>query len=76
MINYLQIKTIQIAVMVIFVRDIFYENDKYYSQVFLDECLYKIQKCYVTIELTFQKELISIKQVHPKCVIFVIIGIS
>ena len=76
MINYLQIKTIQIVVMVIFVRDTFYENDKYYSQVFLDECLYKIQKCYVTIELTFQRELISIKQVHPKSVIFVIIGIS
>ena len=33
-------------------------------------------RCYVTIELTFQKELISIKQVHPKSVIFVIIGIS
>ena len=35
-------KTIEIPVMVIVVRAIFYENNKYYPQVFLDECLYKI----------------------------------
>ena len=35
-------KTIEIPVMVIVVRVIFYENNKYYPQVFLDECLYKI----------------------------------
>ena len=35
-------KTIEIHVMVIVVRAIFYENNKYYQQVFLDECLYKI----------------------------------
>ena len=35
-------KMIEIPVMVIVVRAIFYENNKYYPQVFLDECLYEI----------------------------------
>ena len=35
-------KTIEIPSMTIVVRVIFYENKKYYLQVFLDECLYKI----------------------------------
>ena len=34
-------KMIEIPVMVIVVRAIFYENNKYYPQVFLDERLYK-----------------------------------
>ena len=33
---------IEIPVMTIVVRAIFYENNKYYAQVFLDECLYEI----------------------------------
>ena len=32
-------------------------------------------KCYVSLELTFLKELMLIKQVHQKSVIFVTIGI-
>ena len=35
-------KTIEIPVMVIIVRDIFYKNNKYYPQVFLDERLYDV----------------------------------
>ena len=35
-------KTIKIPTMTIVVRTIFLENDKYYPQVFLDECLYEI----------------------------------
>ena len=35
-------KMIEIPVMVIVVRAAFYGNNKYYLQVFLDECLYKI----------------------------------
>ena len=35
-------KAIEIPSMVIVVRAIVYENNKYYSQVFLDKCLYKI----------------------------------
>ena len=34
-------KTIEIPIMIIVARDSFHENKKYYSQVFLDECLYK-----------------------------------
>ena len=34
-------KTIEIPSMVIVVIAIFYENNKYYPKVFLDECLYK-----------------------------------
>ena len=35
-------KTIEIPVMVIVVKAMFDGNNKYYPQVFLDECLYKI----------------------------------
>ena len=40
--NKIRYKTIEIPVMVIVVRAIFYENNKYYPQVFLDECLCKL----------------------------------
>ena len=33
-------KTIEINTIAIVVRTIFYENNKYYPQVFLDECLF------------------------------------
>ena len=35
-------KTREISVMIILVRAIFYGNNKYYTQVFLDECLYEL----------------------------------
>ena len=35
-------KTIEIPSMIIVVRAVFYENIKYYQQVFLHECLYKL----------------------------------
>ena len=35
-------KTIEIPTMTIVVRAIFLENDKFYPQVFLDECLCKL----------------------------------
>ena len=35
-------KTIEIPTITIVVRTIFVENNKYYPQVFLDECLYKV----------------------------------
>ena len=34
-------KTIEIPTVTIMARAIFNENNKYYRQVFLDECLYK-----------------------------------
>ena len=35
-------KTIEIPTMTIVVRAVFHENNKYYPQVFLDECLYEL----------------------------------
>ena len=35
-------KTIEIPNMIIVVRAVFFENNKYYLQVFLDECLNKL----------------------------------
>ena len=35
-------KTIEFPSITIVVRAIFYESNKYYAQVFLDECLYKL----------------------------------
>ena len=35
-------KMIEIPSMIIVVRAVFHENNKYYPQVFLDECLYKL----------------------------------
>ena len=38
----LHLNKTKIPIMMIAVRTIFYENSKYYPQVFLDECLHKI----------------------------------
>ena len=35
-------KRVEIPSMIIVVRAAFYENSKYYPQVFLDECLHKL----------------------------------
>ena len=35
-------KAIEIPIMTIVVRTVFYQNNKYYPQVFLGECLHKI----------------------------------
>ena len=35
-------KTIEIRSIIIVIRAVFHENNKYYSQIFLDECLYKL----------------------------------
>ena len=35
-------KTIEIPSMIIVVRAVFHEKNKYYPQFFLDECLYKL----------------------------------
>ena len=35
-------ETIKIPSMILVARALFYENKKYYPQVFLDECLYKL----------------------------------
>ena len=35
-------KAIEISTMKIVVRAVFHENNKYYPEIFLDECLYKV----------------------------------
>ena len=35
-------KTKEILSMIIVIRTVFHENNKYYLQVFLDECLYEL----------------------------------
>ena len=60
-------KTIEIPIVTIVGRATFHENK--YSQIFLDECSYKLEKCCIMIELTFLKELMLIKQVHQMSVI-------
>ena len=70
-------KAIELPSMRIVVRAGFYENNKYYPQVFIDQCLcnlWIIQKCYVLIELTFLKEVMLIRQRNQENVIFVTIG--
>ena len=37
-------KMTEIPSMTVVIGAVFYENNKYYPQVFLDECLYKILK--------------------------------
>ena len=59
----------------IVVRSVFEKDGKCYAQVVLDECLYKLWKCYSMNKLTFQKELTLIKQVHQNNVRYVIIDI-
>ena len=51
------------------------KDDKYYPQLFLDNCLYEVLKCYHMTDLIFEKALIQVKQMHQKSVIFAIIGI-
>ena len=58
-------KTLKLRNMVIIVRSVFLEGNRYYPQVFLNECLCK----------KFLKELMLMKQVHQKSVIFGTIGI-
>ena len=41
--------TIEISSMIIVARVIFLENNKYFPQVFLDECLYKLQLLVFTV---------------------------
>ena len=57
------------------IRSAFQEGGKLYPQVFLDDALYELYKCYSTKKIMFQKELTLIKQGYQKNVCFVIIGI-
>ena len=58
----------------IIIRSVFAQDGKFYPQLFLDDALYELEKCYDIKKSMFQKELIEIKLVHQKNVNFVTIG--
>ena len=71
-------KAIKLGSMIIDVKFAFHENKKYYPQVFLDECLYRLWiklKCYVIIELTFLNELMLIRLANQKSVTFTSVAV-
>ena len=53
---------------IIVVRAIFYKNNKYYPQVFLDECLYKLETRTEKVK-AFDEEtkILSVKQKVSIC---------
>ena len=63
-------KTLRLHNLTVTVRSVFKEDDKYYPQMFLDECLYEfveeLYNCYNMKELIFQKELILINQINQE----------
>ena len=67
-------KPLKFHAMTIIIKSVFEEGSKLYLQVFLDDVLHELEKCYKTKKLMFQKELTPIKQVRQKNVFFVIIG--
>ena len=69
-------KQLKFHAMAIIIRSAFKRKWKVLFTNFLNECLYELYKCCNTKELTLQKELILIKQMHQKNVCFVVIGIS
>ena len=67
-------KQLKFHAVTIIIRSVFEEGGKLYPQVFLDDALYELRKCYSMKKLMFHKELTLIKQVYQKNVCFVIIG--
>ena len=51
-------KPIKLRLLTIIIRSVFSENGKFYPQLFLDDALYELWKCYGIKKLMFQKELI------------------
>ena len=68
-------KSLKFCLMTITIRRVFEEDGKLYPQVFLDDTLYELQKCWNTKESIFQKVLILIKQINQNNVCFVTMGI-
>ena len=50
-------KPIKLRLLTIIIRSVFSEDGKFYRQLFLDDALYELQKCYGTRKLMLQKEL-------------------
>ena len=75
--------------MIILIKSLVNKNENiYYYDMFLEKDAHKDEsnmqyfkmnvfyQCHILIELTFLKELMLLKQVHQKSVIFVTIGIA
>ena len=60
--------------MTIIIRSVCEEDGKLYPQIFLDDALYELEKCYSTKKMMFQKELMLTKQMLQKNECFAIIG--
>ena len=56
-------KLLTLHMFTVIVRSVFQEDGKYYSQIFLDECLYEK---FEMKKLMFQKKLTLIKQMNQK----------
>ena len=67
-------KLLKLHLITIIVRCIFEEDGKCHPQLYLDDYLYGLQKCYNTKKLMFLKKLTQTKQVNQKNEYFVIIG--
>ena len=50
-------KPIKLRLLTIIITSVFSEDVKLYSQLFLDNAFYELQKCYNAKKLMFQKEL-------------------
>ena len=67
-------KTLEMCNMIVVVRAVFHENNKYYPQTFLMN-VYISYKRYILRELTFVRKIMLIKQMNKKSAIFFTIGI-
>ena len=67
-------KTLEMCNMIVVVRAVFHENNKYYPQAFLMNG-YVSYKRYILIELTLVKKIMLIRQMNKKSAIFFTIGI-
>ena len=67
-------KTLEMCNMILVVRAVFHENNKYYPQTFLMN-VYISYKRYILRELTFVRKIMLIKQMNKKSAIFFTIGI-
>ena len=67
-------KTLEMCNMIVVVRAVFPENNKYYPQTFLMN-VYISYKRYILRELTFVRKIMLIKQMNKKSAIFFTIGI-
>ena len=62
-------KMIEIPSMIIVVRAVFYENNKHYPQVSLDECLYKLQLlavCIIAVCIIKMESKDELKEIYIK----------